>query len=140
MAWLIDTNVISEIRRGQRCDANVRRWWRGVAAENLFLSALVLGEIRRGIAKATARDPARAATLDAWLADVTTAFNGRILPVDAAVALAWGRITAGRTVPIVDSLLAATAIAHDLTLVTRNVSDVAGLGARLLDPFAASPG
>ena len=85
------------------------------------------------------RDPAKAAALKAWLAEVADVFGPRVLGVDLAVAEAWGRMSATRSVPVVDALLAATAGVHGLVLVTRNIADIEGLGARVLDPFAATP-
>ena len=137
MSFLIDTNVISELRKGDRCDPGVAAWWAGVGEGDLFLSPLVLGEIRKGVELARARDPQKAAALERWLGEVTTAFAERILPVDASVADEWGRMNAVRPVPVIDALLAATAKVNGLTLVTRNVSDVAGLGATVLNPFRA---
>lgn len=135
MTWLIDTNIISEIRKGRRADPTVAHWWNKVAEQDLFLSVLTLGEIRKGLDAVRLRDPTCAATLAAWLADITIAFGSRVLPVDGAVADIWGRISARRSVPVIDGLLAATAIVHDLVLVTRNIADVDGLGAQLLNPF-----
>ncbi|MGD9542004.1 type II toxin-antitoxin system VapC family toxin [Methylocystis sp.] len=136
MNVLIDTNVISEIRKGARCDAHVASWFASVNDDQLYLSVLTLGEIRRGAEKLRRRDMNGAEALDRWLVDVERAFVGRILPVDSDVAREWGRMSALRTVPVVDCLLAATAKANDLTLVTRNVRDIEGLGAKILDPFA----
>ncbi|MBM3525831.1 MAG: type II toxin-antitoxin system VapC family toxin [Alphaproteobacteria bacterium] len=135
MSFLIDTNVISELRRGERCDSSVAEWWKSVHEGDLFLSALIVGEIRKGIEIARRKDTAKADALQTWLAATVSAFGDRIIPVDAAVADAWGRMSAQRTVPVVDGLLAATAMVHDLTLVTRNAADVMGLGAKVLDPF-----
>lgn len=135
MTYLIDTNVISEVRKGGRCDPAVAAWWRTVDDADLFLSVLVLGEIRQGLERLRGRDAVRAAALERWLAEVSAAFAGRLLPVDAAVAEEWGRISARRPTPVVDGLLAATAIVHGLTLVTRNVADVAHAGAKVLDPW-----
>lgn len=135
MTWLVDTNVVSEIRKGSRCHPGVAAWWRSVEDRDLFLSALTLGEIRRGIEGVRHRDPAQAAALERWLRDVSDAFGSRILGVDPAVADAWGRMAATRSIPVIDALLAATAQVHDLVLVTRNTADVSGLGARMLNPF-----
>ena len=138
MNYLIDTNVISEVRKGDRCDANVAVWYASIADEDLFLSTLVLGEIRKGVELPRARDAGKAAALERWLRDVESAFDGRILGVDNAVSDLWGRMSAIRTVPVIDGLLAATALANGLTLVTRNDKDVAGLGAKILNPFDTS--
>ncbi len=137
MTWLVDTNVISEVRKGSRCHPGVAAWWAKVEDRDLFLSVLTLGEIRRGIEGVRARDPARAAALETWLMEVTDTFGPRVLGVDARVAEAWGRMAATRTVPVVDALLAATAHVHGIILVTRNTADVEGLGARTLNPFDA---
>lgn len=136
MTWLLDTNVLSEFRKGSKGHPRVVAWWSGVPAEHLFLSALTLGEIRKGAEALRRRDASRAVVFESWLADVEDAFADRILPVDAAVADAWGRIAAIRTVPTVDALLAATARIHGFTLVTRD-ADLRDLGVPVLDPFEA---
>jgi predicted nucleic acid-binding protein len=138
VTWLVDTAIISEIRKRDRCHPRVAAWWSGVADRDLFLSVLTLGEIRRGIEALRPRDAARAAALDAWLGEVAEAFAPRLLGVDAAVAATWGRLSALRSVPVIDALLAATALVHGLVLVTRNTADVAGLGVQVLDPFGAA--
>ena len=135
MTFLLDTNVVSELRRGDRCDPNVSAWYAGVEETDIFLSVLVLGEMRRGIERIRRRDPQQTVVLERWLDEIVLRFAGRILPIDEMTAEAWGRTYFVRNAPVVDSLLAATAIVHDLTLVTRNVSDVRGLGARVLNPF-----
>ena len=137
MSFLIDTNIISEVRKGGRCDPGVSAWWIGVAEDDLWLSPLVLGEIRKGVELARRHDSRRADVLEAWLADVMSGFGDRVLRVDAAVAEQWGRMSAIRPVPVVDALLAATAKVYGLTLVTRNVADVAGLDVDVLNPFEA---
>lgn len=139
MSWLVDTTVISEIRRTSRCHPGVAAWWATVDDRDLFLSALTLGEIRKGIEAVRPGDPAKAAALEVWLAEVVAAFGPRVLGVDARIAETWGRMAAMRPVPVVDALLAATALVHGLILVTRNTADVAGLGAGLLNPFASPP-
>ncbi len=135
MSFLIDTNVISEIRKGARCDRNVAAWYASIDDADLYLSVLVLGEIRKGIEQVRGRDRPRALALEAWLDKVDAAFGERILPIDRAVADAWGRMGASRPLSVIDGLLAATAKAHRLTLATRNEADVAGLGAKVLNPF-----
>ena len=134
--YLLDTNVISEIRKGRRCDAGVARWFAETNEEALYLSVLVLGEIRRGIELARRRrDLQQADRLEDWLREVIRRFPERIWPVDSDVVDVWGRMSAARPISIIDGLLAATAKVHGLTLVTRNVLDVQGLDVDLLNPF-----
>jgi predicted nucleic acid-binding protein len=135
LSYLIDTNIISEVRKGNRCDANVSAWYASIADDDLFLSTLVLGEIRKGVELARQRDRAKAAELENWLREVELAFEGRVLGIDNAVADRWGRMSAIRPIPVIDGLLAATALTYRLTLVTRNDRDTAGLGATVLNPF-----
>ena len=135
MSYLIDTNVLSELRR-KAPDAGVVAWFAQRPASTLFLSVLTLGEIRKGIEGLA--DASRRLALSDWLeAELPAFFTGRLLPVDAAVADRWGRLlaTAGRLVPAIDSLLAATALHHDLTLVTRNIRDFTGFGLQLINPW-----
>ena len=137
--FLLDTNVISEVRKGRRSDPNVSNWYAGVSESQLFISSLTIGEIRRGIELARRRrDVDQAEALERWLQTVIQRFSGRILTVDTEEADTWGQISAIRPVPVVDGLLAATTMAHDMTLVTRNVSDVEGLGVRVLNPFCGN--
>jgi toxin FitB len=133
--YLIDTNIISEIRKGRRCDPNVARWYEKIEDASLYLSVLVIGEIRSGIEKIRPKDTAKAIALEQWLIAVDKAFGERILPVDRAVANEWGRLNANRPLPVIDGLLAATAKTHRMTLVTRNTADVADLHVSLLNPF-----
>jgi predicted nucleic acid-binding protein len=131
--YLIDTNIISEVRKGLRCDPNVAAWYESIVDAELYLSVLVLGEIRKGIERARPKDSDQARALE--LTDVVTSFAERILPVDQVVADEWGRMSAKRPLPTTDALLAATAKVHGMTLVTRNIVDVAGLDADVLNPF-----
>ena len=133
--FLLDTNVISEIRKGAHCDRNVAAWYSSTEGRDLYLSVLVTGEIRRGIERVRPRDPERAGVFERWLASIDIAFAGRILAVDRVVADEWGRLSALRTVPGPDALLAATASVHGMTLATRNEADIAGLGVPVLNPF-----
>ena len=135
MTFLIDTNIISEVRKGDRGNPAVAAWWNGVAEDDLWLSPLALGEIRKGVELTRRRDPRKAEALEAWLADLMSGFGDRVLPVDAAVAEQWGKMNAIRPIPVIDALLAATARVNGLTLVTRNVADVAGLDVDVLNPF-----
>ena len=137
MGYLIDTNVLSELRRKQ-ADARVVAWMQARPRQSLYLSVLSLGEIRKGIEGVA--DAAFRQTLTDWLeVDLPNWFVGRLLDIDAQVADRWGRVqaSAGRTLPAIDGLLAATALQHDLTLVTRNTKDFAGLNLRLIDPWEA---
>jgi hypothetical protein len=133
--YLIDTNIISEVRKGPRCNANVARWYQRVEDGSLFLSVLVIGEIRKGIEQARSRDPAQARALEKWLTEVRKAFGARILPIDTAVAEEWGLMAASRPLPVIDGLLAATAQVHGMTLVTRDTRPLAHLGVKVLNPF-----
>jgi hypothetical protein len=133
--YLIDTNIISEVRKGKRCNSNVASWYEGIEDESLYLSVLVIGEIRRGIERVRLKDTAQANALENWLIAVDKAFGERILPVDRAVADEWGRLGASRPLPVIDGLLAATAKIHRMTLVTRNTTDIADLDVRVLNPF-----
>ena len=135
MNYLVDTNIISEVRKGAKCDANVAAWYDSIDDADIYLSVLVLGEIRKGVERARPSDPAQARALEKWLTAVAESFAERILPIDQTVADEWGRMAAKRPVSTVDALLAATAKVHRMTLATRNVSDVADLGANLVNPF-----
>ena len=135
MSHLIDTNIISEVRKGDRCDRAVSAWYASISDEDLFLSTLVLGEIRKGVELVRPRDPDKAAALERWLRQVEVAFDGRVLGIDNAVCDKWGRLSATRPIPVIDGLLAATAAVNGLTLVTSNDRNVAGLGVMVLNPF-----
>ena len=93
MSYLLDTNVISELRKGERGDANVARWYESLAEDEIFLSVLTIGELRRGVELIRRRDATSADRLDAWLAEVASGHADRILPVDAVVAERWGRLS-----------------------------------------------
>jgi predicted nucleic acid-binding protein len=136
LTWLLDTNVLSELRKGPRADAGIRRWFDKAVDRDLFTSVLVAGELRRGVESIRRRDRAAAEGLAQWLESLVERFGDRLLPIDAAVANRWGELNVPDPVPTVDGLLAATALVHDLTLVTRNVRDVERTGVRWLDPFA----
>lgn len=136
MSYLLDTNVISELRKGERADANVRAWFTELADEEIYLSVLTIGEIRRGIENVRRRDPDSATALDSWLARLSEAHRDRILPLERAVAEEWGRMNVPDPLPVVDSLLAATAKVAGLTFATRNIVDVEGSGVDLVDPFS----
>lgn len=137
MSYLLDTNVISELRKGERADPHVRTWFSELADEEIFLSILTIGEIRRGIENVRRRDPDSGAALDSWLARLGEAHGDRVLPVDRAIAEEWGRMNIPDPLPVIDGLLAATAKVVGLTLATRNIADVESSGVELVNPFSA---
>jgi toxin FitB len=138
MSFLLDTNVVSELRR-RTPSPNVLRWFATVAAHDLYISVLTIGEIRQGVELLRREDPIAAASIDDWLNGLVTAYHDRIIDIDASIAEQWGRLNVPDPVPTIDGLLAATALVHDWTLVTRNVSDVQHTGVRMLNPFDDSP-
>lgn len=135
MSYLLDTNVVSELRRPKPNDAVVR-WFDSISSTELWLSVLVLGEIRMGVEQLARKDPDQAAVREKWLLDLADLFGERIVPVTAEVADLWGRLSVPDRLPAVDGLLAATAIVRGWTLVTRNTGDVVRTGVRLLNPFS----
>ena len=137
MRFLLDTNVISEIRRRDRAHPNVAQWVARTAVEEIGTSVLVLAEIRRGIELKRRADPQQAKSLDRWFTQMRTRLGDRVLPVDEPVAETWALLGIPNPLPLIDGLLAATAKVHGLTLVTRNVADIAPTGVSLLDPFSA---
>ena len=136
--FLLDTNVISELVK-PRPEASVTAWIEGTDESLLYLSVLTLGEIRRGIAALP--QSRRRATLEAWLdKDLRTRFEGRILDIDQEVADRWGVLTAaarnsGIVFPVIDGLLAATALEHNLTLVTRDTGQIPSMGVAVFNPW-----
>ena len=136
MKFLLDTNVISEIRKRERAHPNVVHWVTRTPAEEIGTSVLVLAEIRHGIELKRRADPEQAKSLDRWFTRMRTGLGGRVLPIDEPVAEAWALLGIPNPLPLIDGLLAATAKVHGLTLVTRNVADIATSGAALFDPFA----
>jgi len=127
--------VISELRKGQRCNPGVASWYERISHEEIYLSVLTLGEIRKGIESRRRRDELAAEALESWLEGLERTYSDRFLSVDGAVADCWGRLNVTDPLPAVDGILAATAITHGLTLVTRNVRDVERTGVGLLNPF-----
>ena len=138
MSYLLDTNVISELRKGDRADPNVVVWFSGLADEEILLSVLTIGEIRRGIESIRLRDSDAAAALDGWLHQLVAQHRDRILPIDQPIAGEWGRLNVPDPLPVVDGLLAATAKVRGLILATRNVKDIERTGARFINPFVPS--
>lgn len=137
MSYVLDTNVVSEARKGSRTNAGVMRWLASVAPEELYVSVLVIGEIRQGIEGLRRRDPVQAGHLEIWLSGLRRRYADRILPIDLEIAEEWGRMNAPNPISSRDGLMAATAKVRNMTFVTRNTSDVERTGVRLLDPFDA---
>jgi predicted nucleic acid-binding protein len=137
VSFLLDTNVVSEIRRGR--DRNVREWVGVVEDVDLHLSVMTLGEIRKGIELLRGRDPAQAEVFADWLGELHTRFADRIVPIDARIAEEWGRLNATATRGTVDSLIAASARIHGLTVATRNTGDFEGCGVPLVNPWEPRP-
>jgi len=132
--FLLDTNVISETRR-KAPDANVLSWFRRTDPAALYFSVLTLGEIAKGTEAIARRDPAAGHALRDWLDGLRRQYADRLIAIDADIAETWGRLSAVRPLPVIDSLLAATALAHGMTLVTRNLRDMAGTGVAMIDPW-----
>jgi hypothetical protein len=138
VSYLVDTNVLSELRKNERADTRVKAWSESVPGREVYTSALVIGEIRTGIESVRRRDAASAIALEEWLARIVTSYGNRILPVDLRIAERWGHINVPDPLPAVDGLLVATALDHDLTLVTRDTRGLERTGVRLLDPWTAA--
>jgi predicted nucleic acid-binding protein len=134
VTFLLDTNVVSEARR-RGGNTGVRRWLAQRRTAELYLSVLVVGEIRQGAERLRRRDPTQAEVFDRWLEELRAGYGDRILPITAEVAAEWGRRNVPDPIPVVDGLMAATAAVHGLTLVTRNTADMSRTGATVLDPF-----
>jgi predicted nucleic acid-binding protein len=132
--YLLDTNILSETRK-KLADESVLAFVAGAHPSSLYISVLTLGELRKGVALKQASDPVAAKGLSAWVDGLEFSFADRIVGIDAASARLWGELSAQRPRAVVDTLLAATAITHDLTLVTRNTADVQDIGVVLLNPF-----
>ena len=136
--YLLDTNLVSELRKARTGKANpgVVRWADGIGASLMFLSVITIQEIEAGVLRAERKDAAQGAVLRAWFEQqVLPAFAGRILPVDIRVARRCGQLQAERPRPAGDALIAATALEHGMTVVTRNVADFEPMGVRLLNPW-----
>ncbi|TKC82605.1 type II toxin-antitoxin system VapC family toxin [Trinickia terrae] len=139
--YLVDTNVISEARKRERADKGVRAFFRQAVKDSadLYLSVVTVGELRRGVELIRHRgDAKQTALLEKWFNALVSDFAHHILPIDADIGQVWGALRAPRAENAIDKLIAATALIHDLTVVTRNVDDFAGTGVAVLNPFARS--
>jgi toxin FitB len=135
--FLLDTNVVSELRKGARADAGVRAWFDDHETDELWLSVLVVGELRRGVELLRRRDNRAGKRLSDWLATVTSEYGDRIIPITTEVCERWALLNVPDPLPVIDGLLAATALERDLVFVTRNIVDVERTGVALVDPFDA---
>jgi predicted nucleic acid-binding protein len=136
VAFLLDTNVVSELSRPQP-DPCVLSWLASTASVDLHLSVLVAGEIRRGIELLRPREPDRAARLDVWLEGLVASYADRLIPVSALVADTWGRLSSLRPLPVADGLMLATAKVHGLTLVSHEAPALGDLGVPTFNPWEA---
>lgn len=138
--YLIDTNVVSELRKGDRGNAGVRAFWQGVDPGTLFVSVITIGELRRGVENLRARgDLSPAQQIENWLNDVLLDYTERILDFDCECAQMWGKLMSPHAQHTIDKQIAAIALIHDLTVVTRNTADFTGTGVKLLNPFSTLP-
>ncbi len=139
MGYLIDTNVLSELRKETRCNPGVTRWFDATDEDDLFLSVLTLAEVRMGALGRARKDLAGGQQLEAWANVLHAQYAGKILPVTMEIAETWAELSVPDRLPVVDGLLAATAIVHGHILVTRTTRDVARAGVPLLNPFEELP-
>lgn len=139
MRFLIDTNVLSELAKADRCHPNVRAWYAKSDRDALAVSVLVIGELRAGLEGLRPRDLRRAFRLERWLILMIDLFSDRIIGVDRRIAEQWGWLTALVRPPAVDGLIAATALVHQMVVVTRNVRDFERTGVEVLNPFEPLP-
>ena len=133
--FLLDTNVVSELRKRERADANVLRWFEKHSGAEFWLSVLVVGELRRGVELLARRDKKSASKLRTWLDSTISDYADRLLPITVEICERWALLSVPDPMPVVDGPLAATAIEHDLTLVTRSVTDVARTCVSVVNPF-----
>jgi predicted nucleic acid-binding protein len=136
--YLVDTNVVSEVRKKERANKGVRAFFRRAAKEDidLYLSVVTVGELRRGVEIVRHRgDTAQTAALEAWLTAMLNEFAQNILPVDEDIGQLWGRLRVPHPEHALDKLIAATGLIHELIVVTRNVDDFSPTGVRVLNPF-----
>ena len=136
MAYLLDTNILSELRKGSRCDERVRAWAVSVRGERHCISVLSVGEIRKGIEILRRKAPDQCPAVEQWLSLIQAEYSREILPVTEAISERWGRLMAEQTLPVFDSLIAATALAHGLVVATRNTQDFTASGVAVVNPFA----
>ena len=135
MRFLVDSNVLSELRKENRCDERVRAWHGAQGGDDFAISVLTLGKIKRGIELLRPRDPEQAERLERWLDELKSRYRACILPVTEEIAEKWAGLSIDQPLPDVDGLLAATALVHDLTVATRNTRDFSRSGVPMVNPF-----
>ena len=133
--FLLDTDVVSELRKGSRADPGVIDFVDRHPADSFWLSVIVIGELHRGIELLRRRDPGAAELLEPWFLELVERYEERILPVSTAVALRWGRLGIPDPLPVADALIAATGLEHRLVVVSRNVDDIERSDVECLNPF-----
>ena len=139
MNVLVDTNVISELKRGRNAAASVAAWFTATPPERVFTSVVVLGEIRRGIELLARRDKRQADMIERWYATMRLRLGSRVLAVDEPVMTVWSRISVPDMLPAYDGLIAATAFVHGMTVATRNTADYRRLGLEIVNPWIEAP-
>lgn len=135
MPYLLDTNILSELRKGSQCDPNVLKWAKDTASDRHYISVISLEEIRKGIELLRRKSPEQCLAFENWLITLRTEYEADILAVTGRISEQWGRMMARQTKPVIDSLLAATALTYKLTMATRNVNDFKNAGIELVNPF-----
>lgn len=135
MPYLLDTNILSELRKGRRCDSHVQEWAQATAKVRHYISVLSLGEIRKGIEILRRRAPKQCPAYEKWLLSLETEYEADILPITDSISDQWGRLMAKQTLPVIDGLLAATALTHELTVATRNTSDFKNSEVKVVNPY-----
>lgn len=138
MPYLIDTNILSELRKGKKCDPNVLKWAKDTTNDRHYISVLSLGEIRKGIERLRRKSLDQCLVFENWLITLRTEYETNILTVTDRIGDQWGHMMAKQTKPAIDGLLAATALTHKLTMVTRNVNDFKDTGIEVINPFQYS--
>ena len=136
MSILVDTNVVSELKRGRNAAPAVTAWFATMPAEQIFTSVVVLGEVRRGIELIARCDKAQAEMLERWYASMRQQLGTRVLPVDEPVMMMWSRISVPDPLPAYDGLIAATALVNNMTVATRNTADFRRVGVTVVDPWS----
>jgi predicted nucleic acid-binding protein len=135
MPFLLDTNILSELRKGDRCNPNISNWAAKESAQTHYISVLSLGEIRKGIELLRKKSPEKCAPLENWLQKLHSDYAHCTIAITAEISERWGELSSIRTLPVIDSLIAATALEFGLTLVTRNTKDFDGFGIPIVNPF-----